>query len=213
MRVWQRGRPPREDNSDAGMTLVELLVAMGIFVTVIAVFMGGIVMMTKTTARSAAVSDATSIARNVLNRFDKQVRYSTSINRPGVGSDGSVYVEYLIPSQTDGGTPVCVQWRFNPALHKIDMRSWTNTTSTTPVPSDWVNLATNVRNAATDPPFVFTPASTTQLHQQLVVSLDIGTGTAPGAKVASTYVARNSSTNSVSNDGTKSVCQNGVGRP
>ena len=88
----------------------------------------------------------------------------------------------------------------------------TNTTTTTPTPSPWVNIATNVRNSAANPPFTFTPASTTQLHQQLVVSLDIGTGTSPGAMVESTYVARNSSTGSTSNDGTK-VCQNGVGRP
>ncbi len=211
MRVHRRRSMQR--GTDPGMTLVELLVAMGIFVVVIAIFMSGIVIMTKDTARSVGVSDSTSTARKLLDRFDKQVRYSTSINPPGMGpTDGMFYVEYIVPSQTAGATPVCVQWRYNPSLGTMQVRTWINTSP--PMPSSWDTIATNVRNAlATNPPFVFSRASVTQLHQELAVSLDIGPGSSPGAQVATSYVARNTSVDSTSNPVGTLVCQAGVGRP
>jgi len=201
------------------MTLIELLVAMGIFVTVIAVFMSAIVVMTKNTTRAAAVSDATLSARKVLDRFDKQVRYSTAINRPGPGlTTGTFYVEYMMPSQMAGATPVCVQWRYSSTLHTMDRRTWTD--SPTPVPSAWGTVATGVRNdLATNPPFAFKRAGAPTVHQELTVTLDIGQGALPGAKVGSAYLARNTSVDTVTNlpnalgQSATTVCQTGVGRP
>jgi type II secretory pathway pseudopilin PulG len=200
------------------MSLIELLVAMGIFVVVIAVFMSGVVSMTRVTARAQGVSDATTSARKVLDRFDKQVRYATAVNSPGSGVSGAYYVEYLAPAQDAGAAPYCAQWQYDPTGHTMSIRTWTD--SATPSPSPWNVIATNVRNAATNPPFVFTFASDSLQRQQLTVTLDIGSATKAGAQVSTTYVARNSSVNTQSNLDANAdlasdspVCQSGVGRP
>jgi type II secretory pathway pseudopilin PulG len=203
------------------MSLVELLVAMGIFVVVIAVFMSGVVSMTRVTARAQGVSDATTSARKVLDRFDKQARYSTAVNSPGFGDSGVTgpyYVEYVAPAQDAGATPFCAQWRYDPTGHTMSIRTWTD--SATPSPSAWNIIATNVRNAATNPPFVFSFASPSLQRQQLTVTLDIGPAARAGAQVSTTYVARNTSVNTQSNLDANAdlvsdspVCRSGVGRP
>jgi len=221
VRTARRADPHGPD--DAGMTLIELLVAMGIFVTVIAVFMSGVVLMTKDAARAAGVSDATTTARRVLDRFDKQVRYSVGVNRPGFGTSGAYYVEFMVPSQTAGATPVCIQWQFNPTADTISVRTWTDSLLT-PTPSVWNPVATNVRNnVTTELPFVFIAADLSRNagHQELTVMLDIGVASRPGAKVSATYAARNTVPGSQTNldinpaDGQSDtpVCQAGVGRP
>jgi len=200
--------------------MVELLVAMGIFVTVLAVFMTGVVSMTRTTASAQGVSDATTATRKVLDLFDRQVRYSTGINRPGLGSaSGSYYVEFAMPAQAAGAIPLCVQWRYDPAEQTIALRTWNDTA--TPYPSDWNSMAANVRNdLATEAPFEFSASSSNSKEQKLRVLLDIGVGAQRGALVATTYVARNTSTATQTNSdldlnnlSDTPVCQSGVGRP
>jgi prepilin-type N-terminal cleavage/methylation domain-containing protein len=204
---------------DRGLTLVELLVAMGIFVIVLAVFMTGVVSMTRTTASAQGVSDATTSTRKVLDRFDRQVRYSTGINRPGLGSSGSYYVEFAMPAQAAGAIPLCVQWRYDPAARTIALRTWNDTA--TPSPTGWSSMASNVRNdLATEAPFKFFASNSTSKEQALQVLLDIGVGSQRGALVATTYVARNTSTATQTNPdldlnnlSDTPVCQAGVGRP
>ncbi|NMM16799.1 MAG: type II secretion system protein [Cellulomonas sp.] len=180
------------------MTLVELLVAMGIFVVVLAVFMAGVVSMTRTTARSQAVSDATSASRKVLDRFDKQVRYSTGINMPSSGLSGAYYVDFSMPAQIAGAAPVCIQWRFDPTAGTIALRSWTD--STPPTPTAWSTVAINVRNPMpTKPPFRMIASNAATSQQSLVVYLDIGTVSSPGVVVSTTYVARNTTDKTMTN--------------
>lgn len=207
--------------NDAGMSLVELLVAMVIFCVVTVVFLSGVVAMSKTTARAQGVSDSTTSARRALDRFDKQVRYANAVNSPGFGAAGSTgpfYVEYLAPARAAPGAPFCAQWRYDPTARTIALRTWTD--SATPSPSAWSVVATNVRNAATNPPFVLTFAGAGLLSQQLTVTLDIGPASRPGAQVSTTYVARNTSADTQSNLDANGdlvsdspVCRAGVGRP
>src|SRR5690554_5723000 len=84
---------------DVGMTLTELIVAMGIFMAVLAVFGAAIVTMSQTTVRAQATSDSTSQVRTVFQRMDKEVRYASEINMPGAAG-GDLYVEYLVPVST-----------------------------------------------------------------------------------------------------------------
>ena len=206
---------------DKGMSLIELLVAMGIFTFVIAIFMSGVVAMTRNTSQAQAVSDATTAARKALDQFDRQVRDSTAINRPGAGVTGAYYVEYLVPSLAAVGTPVCHQWRYDPIARTLDTRSWAD--SATPTPSGWSTVATDVRNdlSTPDPPFVFTMAGTPSVRQQLTVTLDIGPAQRAGAQVSATYAARNTSAatttqndiSPVDGQSDTPVCQAGVGRP
>lgn len=208
------------------MTLVELLVAMGIFTVVVVVFMAGIVVMTKSTARAQSVGDAGDAALKVFQRFDKQVRYASSINGAGAGTtSGTYYVEYLVSAVEAGQSPICYQWQYSATARTLAVRSWKDVAPRTP--SAWSTVATNVRNdlsQAAERPFVFKPADPINLRQQLVVHLDIGPGAAgatarKGAEIDSVFVARNSSSASPSNvdnnaDGLSDnpVC-NTAGRP
>lgn len=204
------------------MTLVELIVAMGIFTVVIAVFMAGIVVMTKNTARAQAVADAGDEVRRVFQRLDKEVRYASAINRPGTGSSGAYYVEYLVSAVEAGDQPTCTQWRYVPSSGTLQRRSWPNATSSVS-PSAWSTLASRVRNdLATQKPFQFTPAGSINASQQLRVFLDVGPASGgTGAQLDSQFVARNTDTSTttnadIDNNGASDtpVCQqSGTGRP
>ena len=201
------------------MTLVELIVSMGIFVIVIAVFMSGLVVMTHNTARAQSVADSGDGVRMAFQRFDKEVRYAAAINQPGFGTDGAYYVEYLTTAVAAGTPPKCTQWRVVSATRVLQRRTWNNTNPANP--SAWLTVADNVRNDLSDAgqlPFQFTPAGVVRLSQSLRVFLDVGNGppgpdALKGAQLDAEFVARNTDgttpTNSASN--TK-VCLTGMGR-
>lgn len=196
----ERAQSPAS-RDDSGVTLVELIVALGVFTAVIAVFMAGVVTMTKNTARAVSVSDSGSVVRTVFQRFDKEVRYASSINRPGKGPSGAYYVEYLI-QVVEGGTPErCIQWRVS-AAGELQRREapgpggggaggWTTT------------FSEDVRNDLNVPaqvPFKFSPADNVYANQRLSVNLDIRPSTKhAGAGLETEFVARNTSSTSTTN--------------
>ena len=200
----------RPADKDAGLTLVELLAAMGIFTIVIVVFMGGLITMTRSTVRAQDVTDAGDAVRMAFQTMDKQIRYASAVNRPGVGPSGSHYVEFIATSLPDGQDPLCTQWRFDPTARTLAYRTWRDIPTGTP--TAWRVIANDVRNDLTasppDVPFAFDPAGSAGLtHQQLRVSVDVGRGVAGstevvGADVSTAFVARNSSYSSQSNSDT-----------
>lgn len=201
----------RTSEYESGMTLVELLVSMGILTVIVGIFMGGVVVMTKDTSRAQGVSNAGDAARKVFQRMDKEIRYSSSINRPGAGATtGTYYVEYLISAVDAGQQPLCTQWRYTASTRKLDVRTWR--VQATPVVSAWNTMAINVRNdlsVVSQRPFVFTPAGSTYQKQQLRVFLDMGPGAGAtskaGAQLDSFFIARNTSGSSQSNAESASV--------
>ena len=218
MRMWRRRAQP-DVRPDAGMTLVELIVAMGIFTIVIAVFMSGIVVMTRDTARAQAVADSGDGVRLAFQRFDKEVRYAAAINRPGFGSDGAYYVEYLTTAVEVGTPPICTQWRVVPGAKVLQRRSWNNTSPANA--TRWLTVTDNVRNdlsVTSQLPFVFTPAGTVRLNQSLQVFLDVGNGAAgtdalKGAQLEAEFVARNTDGTTPTNSTTETtVCLTEMGR-
>lgn len=213
----------RRRGDDSGMTLTELIVSMGIFSVVVVIFMAGVVVMTKNTARAQAVGDSGDAALKIFQRLDKEVRYSSAVNAGGAGTTaGTYYVEYLITAVDAAAQPKCVQWRYSSATRKLDRRTWPNVAA--PTASAWLTMATTMRNdlsVAAQRPFVFTPADSTNVNQRLTVHLDLGYGAANGkrgAAIDSVFVARNTSTSSQSNALTPAganvtpVC-NQLGRP
>lgn len=194
----------RRTGDDAGMSLVELIVSMGIFTIVISIFMAGVAGMARSTARAQAVGDAGDAVRNVFQRMDREFRYAAAINRPGQGGVGTYYVESLTTAVPVGLNPLCTQWRYVTATRTLEMRSWRTGAASA---GSWRIMADDVRNDLTDParrPFAFTPAGPVYQRQQLRVLLDVGPGPAGpnervGAELDSTFVARNSSTSSQSN--------------
>lgn len=185
---------------ESGTTLIEMLVAMGIFTIVVTVFMGGLVGMTQSTARSQSVSDSADAVRKAFQRMDKQVRYASAINRPGAGASGARYVEFRTTAVPAGKSPFCTQWRYDPTTAQLQVRTWDDVPSA-PV-SAWSTIVTSARNDLTltdNLPFAFTPADATYTRQSLTVTLDVGYGTQAGSQMSSTFVARNSSSESLSN--------------
>lgn len=206
---------------DAGMTLTELIVAMGIFIAVLSVFMAAVVSMSQTTVRAQVTSDKTSQIRTTFQRFDKEIRYASEINLPAT-SGGDYYVEYLVPVSTANSEPLCVQWRLATSEMELQRRTWhpdhpDNVT-------DWATMITDLRNDLSDPdqePFTFSPAGgvgdKVYTRQRLDVYVDTGLGDAGdgrGGQLDVSFVALNSSQASVTNAGTSTVClEGGTQRP
>jgi prepilin-type N-terminal cleavage/methylation domain-containing protein len=217
-----RSRLAAIERGERGMTLVELIVSMAIFSVVLVVFLGALGAMAKTTVKSEVASDSADQLRNVFLRMDKEVRYASDINTPAT-ANGSIYVEYWVPASAKDGESTCVQWRYVKASDKLQRRTWVQGDPDSV--TGWATLATRLRNdlnATDQQPFTIHRAGTfsgkTYLHQRLDIYLSNGLGTdhedPRGSQLDVSFVAQNSSTASVTNGGSTSVCLTGtVGRP
>ena len=211
-----------KESGDRGMSILELIVAMGIFSIVLVVFMSAVATMAKTTVKSQATSDAADQLRNVFLRMDKEVRYASDINTPGTVSGCHVRRILGAGKRGDRGEHVrAVALRGGNghlAAPYLDVRSAGNVTG-------WITMATDLRNNLAVPaqqPFVVHRAGAignkVYLHQRLDVYLSAGLGTdtsdSRGSELDTTFVAQNSSTASVTNPGVTKVCLTGsVQRP
>jgi prepilin-type N-terminal cleavage/methylation domain-containing protein len=193
------GNAVRGRRDDEGFTLVELLVAMGIFSVLLAIFAAAVTSFSRTTLRTSQTSDQTSQARTAMDLFDRGLRSASEINRPVlVGSNW--YVEY----RSDAVLPnTCTQWvlRTAPGTQVLARRTWV-TDVATPTPSAWRTVATNVVNT-NDPaadaarridPFSFEWATPAIPRQRLAVRLRVQQGSGPLTRYDSTFAARNTST-------------------
>ncbi len=205
------------------MTLVELLVSMAIFTVLITVIMGGVVMMSRSAVRADATVTASDGLRTVFQRLDRQVRYAEAVNFPGVGAGGRQYVEFRVGATVSAtGKATCTQWRWDPTAGTLDRRSWEDRAG-----GVVRGFATVVRDAQppvpgdVDPyPFQLLKATNDNPRQRLVVRLRAGDPQFSRVVEQQTvFVARNSSTNSLTNSDTVTpgvsdipVCMAG-GRP
>ncbi|TQK75601.1 prepilin-type N-terminal cleavage/methylation domain-containing protein [Rarobacter incanus] len=197
MRRRSAGKCP----GDKGMTLVELIVAMGILTVVLAIFMAGVVSMVKTTVRSETATTANDQMRNVFQRMDREIRYASDINRPGIVS-GKQYVEYRYVDDQNEGVATCVQWRYDSSAGELQRREWTEGKTSTI--TSWITLVTKGRNnlsVADQLPFTFYRAGkdlttgVTYTTQRLRVHLDAGLGSfgdGRGSQLDTVFIARNS---------------------
>jgi prepilin-type N-terminal cleavage/methylation domain-containing protein len=187
---------------DAGFTMVELMIALAIFSIFLVVVMSSVVSITKASTTTQVTAQSSSAELATFQRMDHEVRYSDSINFPGLGSpSGDMYIEFETPATaTPSGVLLCTQWRFDPTARVIQMRQWNGTTGVTP-PTTWQTLLTNVANdGGANYPFQMLPAvEGGAKYEQLVLSLDTGNTAVKGAAVSSNFVARNTSIQSPSN--------------
>ncbi len=213
-------RRRKRHESDAGFSLVELIVAMGIFSVLLAVFGAAVVTMTKDTVAVQDDVNATAELQRAMNAFDRQLRYSSGVNRPVLVGGQTWYLEYLIDATAPGVQPTCTQWRVSGTTDLLETRTWVNDTSgATVTPTAWTTVASRITNdPATQPPFVLLPADATYTKQRLTVWLLSGRGS-QDTQLKSTFVARNTSISTSSNadnDGNgvsdNQVCTQ-VGRP
>jgi len=188
------------DDRDRGVTIIELIVSMGIFLTVLGIFMAGVVIMTHNAVRVQATADAGADVKKAFQRFDKQVRYADAINRPGNGASGARYVEFRTPATVSkSGVTVCTQWRWDPSTKLLQQRTWTDVTGTL---GAFMTVAENVVLDATVTgyPFAMSEASPQHPRQELTVNLTVQGAEKRLVSSESTFIARNSTIDSDGND-------------
>lgn len=188
----------REASGDDGFSLVELLVAMGIFSVVLIVSMTGIISVTSNLRKVTNQRDAMDQTMRIMTRLDKEVPYATAISPPGqVGSDW--YFEY---ETTLAGTDTCDQWRLVAATDLVQHRTWTN--GGTP-PTTWETVGTNIVNdPTTQKPFALQTSAQDSTLIREVLSVDLfaqrGGQSTGYAETKETFVARNSTGSSDASD-------------
>jgi prepilin-type N-terminal cleavage/methylation domain-containing protein len=92
------GAAPEPD--DAGFSLAEVLVTLGVMGVVMAIFTGGILNIYRTSTATEALSTAQTQLQLAFQRFDRELRYATWIAQPGqVGT--AWYTEFAGPGATD----------------------------------------------------------------------------------------------------------------
>lgn len=189
-------------SEQSGFSLIELIVAIGIFSIFIAIFTVSVANLARGTSRAQTTAEASTGVLVVFQTLDRQVRYANAVNFPGTGPSGAHYIEFRRdkPILTGPDVPTCTQWRFLPDAGRVEMREWEATDPSTT--TAWATKVTNVIDqGGAGYPFAMIPASATDAtKQQMVLTLEAGNeGTGAGASMTTSFVARNSSVASVSN--------------
>ncbi len=186
---------PGDRARDGGLGTVEFAVTMIVTGVLLVVVVPVLMSVVRSYGRVQDTSLAADRGRVVLDRIDRDLRQVSAINRPTtLGS--RVYVEYETEALEAGSTATCTQWRHDAATRRLEVRTWTATTTGAP---GWSTAASGmVNDPVTEPPFVMTPADATTQHQQLTVQLRLQL--AQGQALTRTVLtARNSSAASASN--------------
>ncbi len=194
----------RRPSGEAGVSLVEALVAMVIFVTLIAVMTSAVAAMTANMRQAEGVSLATDQVRLAFQRLDKQVRYANAINAPGEGDDGmgGWYVELSLEDPDEARYGVghgnnnkhgfCVQWRVK--AERLETRTWRVNPGGNPVDTtSWTAVATGITYERA---FDLVPADPlVAAHQGLKVDLRVQRSRKPigRSQISATFFARNTS--------------------
>jgi type II secretory pathway pseudopilin PulG len=176
-----------------GMTLVELMISILIFMIFLTVMISSVAAMTKAVNRADTVALTSSQILNAFQSLDRGVRYADDISTPGTGTSGNVYVEYHTSAlSSPTGVATCTQWRYTPSTNTLSSRTWNDVA--TPSYSGWTIWVTNVVNKGAGYPFVLIPANSIYPKQeQLSFTLSTGTSTSDVATESTTYTAKNSS--------------------
>ncbi len=174
--VLRRRLRGAEDGADAGWTLVELLVAMTIFLGLMAIVTTVMVEVSYQTKDNLARTRAVDNAELGLRQIDRQVRSGNVISDPASESVASAgvppYYSLRVYTQTDG-VYQCVQWRVvypaGSAFGQLEYRSWKPSWQVTGGVQDWSVVSRDVVKPAsatvvaadprTWPPFYVDPTS------------------------------------------------------
>ncbi len=196
-----RPAAPGGTDGDAGVTLMEVTVAMSVMAVATSLAVAGVVHVFGTSNRAEALVVAQGQAHNAFVRLDRDIRYASGISRPGQ-ANGSQYVEYTL---TNTDVTTCTQLRLTGSTGLLQSRS----RRSGEVVGPWQTLASHVTT-----PRGFTRTLATDEgapHQQLdvLLTLQAGAGATTSRRQSSySFAALNTSIDTQSD----TVCGS-LGRP
>lgn len=191
---------------DAGVTLVEMMVAISLLMVVSTIFTATFTDLQRGVRKQNGFVDAAAGARRAFALLDRQVRYANTITVPGTDGAGNLYVEWQ--SGNPGTTQTCTQWRAVVTSGQLQQRSWTVPGNGGAVAAPaWQTVLGGVvltgqpavfsteLQLASAPDAVRVPASANLQFRQLGVVLTVQAGLPVGsASTSTTFTAANSST-------------------
>ncbi len=183
---------------DEGMTLIELIVAMGIFAVLLSVLASGVVGLSRSFMESRVDAQTSKALGVAAQRVERSVRYADAINYPGVVAT-KAYVEWRTDAvSAPSGVTTCTQLRYDASAGTVAIRQWASSAS--PSTGAWSVILSNVTGTATVAyPFVTVAAGRGVLYQGLSLSLATGLAADTGTTTSVTYYAKNSGVDSPSN--------------
>jgi prepilin-type N-terminal cleavage/methylation domain-containing protein len=199
---------------DAGYTLTELLVSMGIFAVLLALVAASTTTMFGSLRKQTGQTDNLDNSRKVIQLLDKQVRYASAVNTPGTGTDGSLYVEWQ--SGNTGQLQTCYQWRWVPSTKLLQYRTYSflsATPDTITTQQTWVTEGNGISQSGSTPVFSITyavvspppsPSPVVASHELLTVTF-VSTHGNP-AKSTTSNVSLTAANSATSSAPTTAVC-------
>lgn len=164
-RPFHRRTKAESHENEAGFTLVELLIAMGLGSLVVGLAFAAFGVFSNAGNTAVAIGKSTSAADTALAQIQSQVESAnvlfnpaTEGTRAGAGIPAGFSLRILTVVK---GATTCEQWRVSSG--DLQKRTWA-TGSTSSVP--WATITTGVSNPRTEPPFSL--ASTTAYGGRMV---------------------------------------------
>lgn len=117
VRIWARRGLP---HGDAGVTLVELMVAMAVTSVIGGIATGGLVQLYQMTDVTSRMDDAQAQASLAYADLQPEIGAAYDISEPGAGAGGDPSVEYV--TQDSSGQRICHQLRLSGGTLKL--RQW-----------------------------------------------------------------------------------------
>lgn len=140
---------------DAGVTLIEVMVAMSIMSVLMIIVTGAVLQIYHSVNEVDSLSEAQTQINAAFVRLDREIRYARAVSDPAlVGTD--YYVEYL---RSVNSVDTCVELRLRTTTNELQRREWTKNMSPL-APGAWTTLASHV-TATT--PFTVTAADSGSL--------------------------------------------------
>ncbi|WP_314855646.1 prepilin-type N-terminal cleavage/methylation domain-containing protein [uncultured Microbacterium sp.] len=189
---------PRRLRRDGGFTLLEVIVALGIFSVLLSIFVAGVMSLNRLALASRIDAQTSSQTGIAVQTIDKSIRYAEAVNYPGTTGVGA-YIEWRTSAASaPSGVTTCTQLRYAPDKGTLAMRSWV--AAAAPSTGTWRVILSNVRGTASSTyPFVMIPAGSVSNYQGLAISVLTGPNESAGTETSATIYAKNSSSESPSN--------------
>jgi prepilin-type N-terminal cleavage/methylation domain-containing protein len=184
---------PKRLQAEAGFTLIELMISIILLAVVSTAFLAATNSVYKGIHKEQGIANALDGNRRALQVLDKQVRYASAINTPGVVA-GAFYIEYLWTktSTIAQDTPTCTQWKLT-TDDKLQYRSWkSGVPQASTLPFTTVDTSV-INDPVSRPPFKLLPSSengVSMQYQRLQVDLVAARDTG-SVNTASTLTALN----------------------